>query len=46
MDFDYRLKQLTNSSKTPTEEVDTAVTVYERLVTAQAICSTVAGAAD
>lgn len=46
MDFDYRLTQLNNSTKTPSEEVDAAVRVYERLVTAQAICSTVGGAAD
>lgn len=46
MDFDYRLKQLNDSPKTPAGETKAAVKIYERLVTAQAICSTVAGAAD
>jgi hypothetical protein len=44
MDFETRLETLHESRKAPVYETDAAVNVYERMVTAKAICETVYGA--
>ena len=43
MDFETRLEALHASKSAPVHETDAAVNVYERLVTAQAICQSVFG---
>ena len=44
MDFETRLESLHKSRSAPNFEIDAAVAIYERLVTAKSICASVLGA--
>ncbi|MET3134974.1 4-hydroxy-3-methylbut-2-enyl diphosphate reductase IspH [Oxalobacteraceae bacterium GrIS 1.11] len=43
MEFEERLEALNKSRNTPSYEVDAAVNIYERLVSAQSMCESVFG---
>lgn len=43
MPFDKRLEQMQKLGNAPLIEVDAAIRIYERVVTAQAICESTAG---